>query len=525
MFKKLIRSKAFRERVTWGVALVLIFPFLLFFHSSFVARHAGQGGIAGTLFGKPVPWEQFERQSRWARRQLEQESGRPPERVVNQLAWERLLVLAQAKRERVRTPDIEVARVIHQLPQFQADGRFQPDRYRRFLGALGASPQDFEGMIREDLVIQRLMERVKASVVVTEQELEDAYRAAHERARASLVVIEPTALVAAIAPKVTDDDVQAAYEAQRESLRVPERITFDYIGLTEAQARQQASPSQEQLARYYAAHPDEFTTAGEKSSTPFDQVQDNVRAKVSAQLAKQQLVNLAMDFEADAHGGRTLEELAATHQLTVQRFGPTPVGHLWATGAPEPAVMQAAFAQKMGELSRAIETDEGVYVLRVAQREPSRIPGLEEARPRVMARLVEQRAHEEARYAAQHLHATLQEALKNGTPFEQACQQLHVTPLAPAPFTRADAIEGLGTAPSVNAAVFGAAPGRLTQVVETPDRFVIALVHERLAAALSGLAAEREKLREETLRQKQQAHFTDWLTQLRERANLRSYVE
>ncbi|MBI4343618.1 MAG: peptidyl-prolyl cis-trans isomerase [Candidatus Omnitrophica bacterium] len=518
MFKKLIKSQVLRKRLSWVIFIILVLPFVLFFSPAQLNR---ANGAAGMLFGKKVSREDFDRQQRWIRRQLEQQPGEPlPEPVITQLTWERLMLLAHAQRQRVKVPDAELARVIHQIPHFQVDGRFQPERYRLFLHALNISPQSFEEMIRDDLRIQRLVSQVRAAVIVTDPELEEAYRTAHERARVSLVAVPSAAFAGEAAQQISEADVQAAYEAQQESLRLPEQVAFEYLGLTEAEARAQAAPAQEDLDRYYAAHPDEFTT--DSTVQLPEQVQENVRARVAAEQAKQRLVGLAMDL--DEQRAKTFEELAAAANLAVRSFGPTPAGDLFVAGAPEPALMQVAFTQPIGELSRVVETDQGVYVLRVTAREPSRVPPLEEVRPKVLARLTETRALELARQAASALHERLTQALASGTPFEEACRQAQTTPVSPAPFARSQAIDALGDAPQVNAEVFETAAGELTGIVQTQDRFVIALVRERLPADLGGLAAEREPLREETLQRKQQERLIAWLADLRERAKLQSYV-
>ena len=166
MFKKLIVSKTLRRRVNWIIAAVLILPFVLFFHASLRSPVKGAGGIAGELFGKPVPHETFQRELQWVRTQWQTRFGKIPEgmdRLLAPSAWERLMLLAEAQRLRLRVSDRELADFIQRLPPFQDGGRFVPERYRRYLAAIGTNSQAFEELLRQDLLIEQLRRVARAT--------------------------------------------------------------------------------------------------------------------------------------------------------------------------------------------------------------------------------------------------------------------------------------------------------------------------------------------------------------------------
>ena len=127
MFKKLIVSKSMRRRVSWVIAGILIFPFILFFHSSARGPSRGPGGTAGTLFDRHVPWEEFQEEQRVVRTEMELQLGQavPDELMpmVIQTTWERLMLAEEAAREHVRVEDRELASYIQrQIPAFQDNG-------------------------------------------------------------------------------------------------------------------------------------------------------------------------------------------------------------------------------------------------------------------------------------------------------------------------------------------------------------------------------------------------------------------
>jgi len=117
MFKRLIKSQAMRQRVSWLIAAVLILPFIFFFHATAFRPPAGPGGTAGVLFGKPVSWDTFERYYRMAQSRLESQYGELPEGLrplIVQSTWDWLLLLEEAKRQRLRTGDAALRAAIEQ---------------------------------------------------------------------------------------------------------------------------------------------------------------------------------------------------------------------------------------------------------------------------------------------------------------------------------------------------------------------------------------------------------------------------
>jgi peptidyl-prolyl cis-trans isomerase D len=438
--------------------------------------------------------------------------------------WERLMLLQEAKRSRLQVSDRDLAEFIHQLPPFRENGRFVPDRYHRYLAALGTNPQAFEELLRHDLLIERLLNSRKGQVQVTEEEILRVYQQAHERMRASLFRRDLEPLREVVRQSVTDEDIRAYYDAYPEAVQVPAQVTFDYVGLSTEELRQTLPVTEEEIADYHASHPEEFQ-GEDDAPKPLEEVREAVREQLLSQRISRRLVELAIECEEALSANASLEAIAERTQVAIRTAGPLPVGSLGGTDGPESSVLNEAFSLQEGQTSRVVETDHGVYVVRVSRREPMRIPPLEEVRPTVVERLVAQKARDAAKAGANSLRTQLQSKLADGVGFEEAASVLGVTPLSPNPFTRTDPIEGLGTVPLVNAAVFAAAPGQPTDVLDTPSAFVFLVPHERLAADAAGLTEEeRARLKDQLVNDAHQARLAEWLKDVRARANLKDYT-
>jgi peptidyl-prolyl cis-trans isomerase D len=357
MFKRLIRSPAFRQRTTWVVAAVLVLPFIIFFSAS-TPLSGPRADEAGRLFGKSVSWDTFRQQRVWLGRQLPEELDLP-ESALTQATWERLMLLEEAKRRRVRVESRRVAALIRDTPAFQVEGRFDPERYRQFLKATGTTPQRFEALLRDDLLLQHLFDEVKAAVEVSEEALREAYRTRHEKATIALLTWDAAERAPAIAQELTEEALKAYYDAHQEEFRDPAQITFDYLAQTREELAGRLTLTDQELKEYFEARKDEFPSEGDTPPT-FEAARNQIQSRLADARLRRRLNHLAADLDLGLEDGKTLEALGASLELALRSFGPIRVGDLWASGAPEPAVLQEAFKLQAGRVSGVIETGTGV---------------------------------------------------------------------------------------------------------------------------------------------------------------------
>lgn len=524
MFKRLITSKALRRRTSWIVAAVLILPFVLFFHATGQAPPRGPGGTAGEIFGKPVPWQAFEEQRLWVQRRLEDQLGEVPDALlslVTQSTWDRLILLEEARRTRLAVDDGELAAAIRQIPQFQEEGRFFPDRYRLIVRASGLTPQTFEQRLRKDLLIDKLVTSVRNSVSVSDEEARAAYRDAHEALKASLVLFEPAAFTDDISSAITDEDLRAYYDAHPETVRIPEQLVVEYAGLARDDLATTIQPAEEEVRAFYDGNPDQFANE-DGAVKPFEEAAASARRQLTDERVQQRLTALTLDLEDDLAAGFGFEEIVTARALPSRSAGPLLAEARWTPQGPDPAVLQAVAGLAEGTLSGVIETAAGVFIARVTQRIPERLPPVDEVREQVSAALVKARARAAANAAADAFRNRLK-----GEPalqFEEAIRLSGIRP-TPVQFTRAQSVGPVGYEPALNQMAFATPLGDVTEVFETERGALILRPEERLPADEAAFADAAADFRQQALTQKQTARLDEWLTALRERANLKDFVD
>jgi len=529
MFKRLLHSKTLRRRTQLILALVMVPPFIFFFHLWVGGGSApGPGGMAGKVFGRSVPWEVFHAEYQLVSQYLSEQLGQAPpeafEPFLRQQAWDRLIIREEARRT-IRITDEELARFLQAQQTFQQDGRFVPELYDRYVRGLGISVEAFEERMRDDLRVQRLVDSVTSQTPLTEEELTAAYAKDYERMQAALIVVEFEALEGHVRQMLTDQALLAYYEANHEAVRIPAQRRIEYLGRSLTEVSPPASAiSDADIQAYYEEHVEEFTRA-DGTTAALDEVREPIRLRRSEELGRESLMELALDLQEDVEAGLRFDEMAASRALPIRSVGPLDPLTADIPNGPEGFILRRVFEVPLGEMTEVVEASSGVFVLRPIEEVPSRLPALEEVRTHLERQFLTEHAREAARARAQQLHNELAALLEGGATMDQACQVLGITPRRPAPFTRHGSIDSLGSVPSLTQALVGLKAGELSEVVMIEKGFAFGAIEERLPYDEGEFAMNKEAFRKTLQAAKEQEQLSTWLEALRARARLHSFLD
>ena len=521
MFKRLITSHTFRTRVALGVTIMLLVPFAIFFTANQLpfGRHSD---VAGIVFGKDVPVQAFQDEQRWIRPRIEQQLGQQSGQLISilttQQAWETFMLEEEAKRSGLRVDDQELAAFLRHLAAFQDHGVFRPERYHGYIQTAGLTPQTFETLIRRDLLVEKLVHSIEASVRVSDDEVTAASRQAHESLKASVIRFTPEPFIPDVSAAITDADLRARYEAQPDEVRVPEQLVMEYAGRSREAQRLAVRLEDEAVDEYYRDHPSEFANE-DGTPQPLETVAAAIRDQLLDARARQQLTALTLDLEEDVAARRSFEEILNTRGLPRASAGPVAADQASTLTTPEPSLLREVAQLQEGRMSGVLEIDEGVYVARLVHRVPAHLPPFEEVRAKIRARLVQEHAQARARASADTLRAMLKDRQAAGIRFEEAVRIAGVTPTH-ATFTRTQPIDPIGSVPEVNTAAFALPLGEISMVLEVPSGFVIVRPEERIPADEASLATFTEAVREEIVKARRSKRLQEWLDEVRKRANL-----
>ncbi|MCI0527580.1 MAG: SurA N-terminal domain-containing protein [Nitrospira sp.] len=86
---------------------------------------------------------------------------------------DRQLWLLAARQMGIEVSDQELSDFILKQQAFQREGRFDPEMYKRIVSRIGYTPEAFERIQRDDLLVEKVRSILKASVTVTDIESQE----------------------------------------------------------------------------------------------------------------------------------------------------------------------------------------------------------------------------------------------------------------------------------------------------------------------------------------------------------------
>jgi peptidyl-prolyl cis-trans isomerase D len=392
------------------------------------------------------------------------------------------LLVHEADRLGIAVSDAEVREAIVQMPEFQENGRFSRERLREVLD-FQRDRGEFQSQLRRGLVIERLQGLVSDGIQVSDGEARARWSFDHEKAKLAFVKVSAADRTKGAMP--TDEDLQKWLDGHADQYRVPEQVRVRYVVYRPADFEGQVSPTDGEVAEYYALHKEERWSEPEQVRARHLLVK---AAPTDSEAQKAAARKKAEGFLAEAKGGADFAALAKKHSADE---GTAPKGGdlgFFGRGRMAPTFEEAAFALEAGQLSGVIETPFGFHVIKVEERRPAGTKPLDAVRVEIVETLKRERAADLARAAAvadrKRIVAkrSLRDALTDRTVVESP------------PFGEKAEVAPLGRVPDFTAAAFALGVGQASDLVEEGDTIYLLEPMERLEAHTPPLAEVRERV-------------------------------
>jgi peptidyl-prolyl cis-trans isomerase D len=490
--------------ITWTFLGAIIVVFIVSFGPGSFDKGCAAAGPptwAAKVNGVTVPASEFEREYDNLLRFYQQFGQVPTREQAAQLglpgqALDRVigreLVVQEAARQGVAVSDAEISRAVHEMSAFQVGGRFDFDLYERTARNVAGSAAKYEGLLRKDLLYQKMTQALRQTVNVSEDEVKQAW--ADEKDRAALAYVRFPLAAAQGAAKPADAEVAAF--AAREGAKI------------EAFYKENGARF-EQKARAHVRHL--LARAPETADAAADAA---ARKKVEA--AAERIAK----GEAFAKVATELSDDTATKAKGGD------LGYV----SPElidPAFAEAAFKLSPGQVSPPVRTASGWHLIQAIAVEPAKTTSLAEATPVIARELL---AKEQGRALAEERAQAALDAAKKGRALAdlfpaKGGPKLGAAELVAAEtpsFRAADAsVPGLGTVPGLREDLAAATVGKaLPKVYATADALVIAVLKSREKPDPSAYASQRAAVAERLEGRREAAVLQTWTEELEKKANV-----
>jgi peptidyl-prolyl cis-trans isomerase D len=258
--------RAMRENAKW-VFYILAVAFIgwLVFDVGMGVTGGGYGGgdVVLRIDGQAIHVQQYQSALQSALDQARQRSGgtltREDEKAVEDQMVEQLirdvLIAHETERLGITVTDQEIRDAaqtspppeVYSLPDFQTNGQFDLNKWRRFLQS-GANPEfllQLEARYRDQIPQAKLLQYVTSDLYAPDAKLWRLYRDQHDSVTIALLSIGPEQIPDSEVP-VSDADLERYYAAHRDEFKRPAAAWLSFVAISR---RPTASDSAAALAR------------------------------------------------------------------------------------------------------------------------------------------------------------------------------------------------------------------------------------------------------------------------------------
>jgi peptidyl-prolyl cis-trans isomerase D len=459
------------------VAFVVVFLFAQ--TSGLTGRQAvTRGTTVASVNGQEINYDTWlrARQSQIEQAQ-QQQQGRPltlddeqriEDETFNQMVTD-ILLQQEYDRRGITVTDDEIRQAARyvpyppfvQSPEFQTEGRFDMQKYQRFLSSPAAKQQGvllgLEQYYRSEIPRQKLFDQITFPVYVTNQQLWRSWRDAHDSAKVSYVALRPTA-VPDSAVKVTDAEIQA----------------------------------------YFDAHPTEFADRPGRAVVSVTTIPRTISAADSAAVRAH-----ALELRKQIQGGASFADVAKRESADSGSAANGGFLGRVTRGQFVPSFDSAAFSLKPGVVSQPVLTTFGYHLIKVDERKGDTIAVRHILLPihqsDSSATITDRKADRLASLAAGALQ---------GAKFDSAVKTLDL-PVGHVVATEGEPLTWNGRyVPSIGAWAFsGVRPGEVSDLIDGQDAYYLARLDSITPGGRATLAQVRDEIRRELVQQKKLAQL------------------
>ncbi|WP_431223479.1 peptidylprolyl isomerase [Serratia sp. L9] len=300
--------------------------------------------------------------------------------VLSQLI-DKSLLDQYAKKLGLSVSDEQVKDAIRKEAYFQTDGQFDNAKYLDLINRSGYSADNYAQYMRQQLINQQLIQGFSGGGFVLPNQAQAMVGLVLQERDVRLATIDLKAMLAK--QVVTDDELKAYYEQNKNSFIAPEQVKVSFIPLDAAALQDKVAVSEADITAYYDQHQSSY---GQPERKKFSIIQLKTEAEAKAVL--EELKNGA-DFA-------TLAKEKSTDIISSRNGGEMD----WMEPDTTADELKQANLTEKGQLSGVVKSSVGYLIIRLDDIKPALVKPLSEVHDAI-AKQVKQEKAVDAYYALQ----------------------------------------------------------------------------------------------------------------------------
>lgn len=470
MLRKLRQKKTAKK--IWIILAILVLPAFVFWGFGSAVRSQRGSIYAGKIFGKNITLLEYKDAQDAIKNQAIMQFGDNYSEIKKHLnlesrAWERLILLCEAKKRRINASDREVVELIESYPFFKGrNGQFDNRIYPEMLQyVFRTQPRIFEEHTRQNIILSKLYGELSRNITLTDQEIKEAY--------------------------------------QKEN----EQISLYYIASVAANFTKEVSASEREIKDYFTKNSLQFK---QPLSFNIEYITFDSEEKLNFALRR---LSKNEDFVKFAKKlSLPLKETGLFSQVdSIPGIG-------WS-----PEVINLISRAKAGKILEPIHIDNFYYLIKIKERKEPHIPDFITIKEKVKDAFIKERSQELAQKKVEDCWRKLQDLYKvnpKRIDFDKTAGECGLKSDTTAPFKYGSYIEGIGVSDNFWMAAKDLKENDFSQVITMPSGFYIVKLKSRIPVDEKKFEAEKTEFSQRLLSVKKETYFLKFLEELKTKTKL-----
>ncbi|HLD35095.1 MAG TPA: hypothetical protein VJC37_00050 [Planctomycetota bacterium] len=428
------------------------------------------------------------------------------------------------------------------------DNAFSKERYQWILSNWRVSEVFFEDVTAEFIKLNKYRELVMDGIVPSTKEVYDEFLSMNGEIRIAWLAFDGNDYQAKT--KVTDEDELVQYFQEHSAeYGVPQKVQIEYIMADADKLKSELpQPSEDAIQNYYTKNREK-----EFQSKAFPEVRDEIKDKLLAELAKEQMLEMLTQAEEVItmlelqEKAVNLKEIAQKFKLNYQMTGFVAVDNL---DELEKEVGKSSLFRRQittfqeNELSRAISTDKGHFIFRLLKKQETYIPKLTaQIKEKVTRDFIKYKANEAAKTEAhkltQNISSKVNEEIKgkeNDEAFKYELRKKWFEMVIKADITGGKVSKTAFFQKDSNLALIKPVDGDFKNglfkkqsgefdVMEDNGIYYVVQVLEKRVPAAGSFDVEKDKIQASISNNKKNEFSKNWLEEIKKQVNWKNYLD
>jgi peptidyl-prolyl cis-trans isomerase D len=389
--------------------------------------------------------------------------------IVENLVFEKMLEI-EAKRLGISVTEAEVAdRIKAMLPPTAIEnGAIKMDVYESLVSQNGGTVKEFETAIQQGMLQEKVQELVTSTVSVSPEEIQLEFLRKNEKIKLEYAVIHPDSLESQV--QASDADLSAYYEKNKTRYLIQEQRVARYILIDPAELQAKVNVPDAEIQAYYNSNLDSYKV---QDRAQISGIKFNTMGKGDAEIAEIRKKADEALKEAKKPNAKFEDVVKKYTEDAATKDKGGDMGWI-IRGQALGEIERAAFSVPKGSISDPIQTQIGIYIIKVNDRETARTKSMAEVLPSILETLSAKKAQALADSDVQKMSDAIRSTAHPS--LDDLAKQFGLAVGETKPVTAADQTPELGASPELHTAIFTMRIGEVSQpIISDRGRAVISV--------------------------------------------------